>query len=193
LLQYFSRNLCNIGEVSAKRASCNNVVSCLTTFGSLTGRRVSFFFGQAKKNSKKIVLYSNFFGDTKKARRKKKGKSIPQSLTSTRAHNATAFRTLLCVTMNQKKAQASRKCETGAGSDYPLSFYQYNLPLTLVIPAFERTLLHFKLLIIEVGLASDPEVTMKPYNLFCNQKTLVTAWVAQKISSVEMSGIVQKP
>jgi hypothetical protein len=60
-------------------------------------------------------------------------------------------------------------------------------------PAFERFLLHFKLLIIAVGLASDPEVTMTRYQLFCNHKALVTAWVAQKISSVEMSGIVQKP
>jgi hypothetical protein len=61
------------------------------------GRFVSFFCVKTKERK---YITETYFGDTKKVRRKKKGKSIPQSLTSTRAHNAAAFRTLLCVTLN---------------------------------------------------------------------------------------------
>jgi hypothetical protein len=55
----FGRNLCNSRQPCAKRTFCNYVLSCLTTFGSLTGRRVCFFFGHAKKKEKKNNLQRN--------------------------------------------------------------------------------------------------------------------------------------
>ena len=67
------------------------------------------------------------------------------------------------------------------------------LSFWFVIPAFELFLLSVQTADHRDGSGKRPEVTTQYLNFCVDKEVLVTAWVAQKISGVEMSGIVQKP